>query len=62
MGTEIYARHTMTLIADHRDGQRREYLGGNPFGATGREKDSRQEKDGRADGERQRQFRAKSEK
>ncbi len=52
----------MTLIADHRDGQRREYLGGNPFGATGREKDSRQEKDGRADGERQRQFRAKSEK
>lgn len=39
--------HTMTLLADHHDGQWKEYLGGNPYGETGREKDSRKEKDGR---------------
>lgn len=39
----------MTLLADHLDGRLKEYLGGNPFCETGREKDSRQEKDGRGD-------------
>ncbi len=38
MLTERYARHTMTLLADHRDGQQRVCLGGNPLKRPGERK------------------------
>jgi hypothetical protein len=46
METELYARHTMTLLADHHDGQWKECLGGNPYGEN-RERERQPARKGR---------------